>query len=618
MRLYFRVLKYIKPHWKPVSLGFFFTLTFVFFNAVSVWVSADFVRELFQSEIKQTAAVEKEGQSREEWVSQQLSKQRVYDRLKSGVSSFLVRENRFDTLKVVCLVIFLSFLLKNLSHYLHRLFFYYAQLKIVIRLRNQLQEKILRLPLSFFHKQHTGNLTSIVFNDVNGIQTVLDSSFVKIFLAPLQIISYLAVLLMISWKLTVATFLLLPLSGYLLVKIGQSMRRKSRRVFEQISLVVTGFQESVSAIRVVKAFTAEDREIKKFAEINSNYFQKSLRAKKLDALTSPLNETIGVLIFTALLWYGGSMVFTGQGLNAEDFIRFLVFIFMIFQPLKELSGLNNILQTGLAAAERIFAFLDLPTEPYGRPNAVPFTEFRRDIVFRDVCFSYDGETPVLRNVNLEIKKGEMVAFVGHSGVGKTTLVDLIPRFYDVTSGAVLIDGIDVRDFDLTSLRNNIGIVSQETLLFNDTVRRNIGYGLAEYNDEQIIAAAKAANAWEFIRKMDQGLDTVIGERGVTLSGGQRQRISIARAILKNTPILILDEATSSLDTQSEKLVQTAIDQLMKNRTVLAIAHRLSTILHADKIFVMERGTIVDVGRHHELLQRSPLYQELYHMQFRDE
>jgi ATP-binding cassette, subfamily B, bacterial MsbA len=621
MSLYFRVLKYIRPFWKSVAVGFFFTLTYVLFNSISVWVSADFVREIFQSnapKIEKSIETPQGGGGRQEWVSDQLTKQRAYEKLKKAVASVLVQKNRFDTLKVVCFVIFISFFFKNLSNYLQRLFFYYAQLKIVIRLRDELQEKMLRLPLSFFHKRHTGALTSIVFNDVNGIQTVLDSSFVKIFLSPLQIIIYLVVLLLISWQLTLATFILLPVSGYILVKIGQSMRRKSRRVFEQISMVVTAFQESISSIRIVKAFTAEDREIKKFTGINENYFVKSFRAKKLDALTSPLNETIGVLIFTVLLWYGGVMVFKGEGVNAEDFIRFLVFLFMIFQPLKELSGLNNVLQSGLAAAERIFNFLDMQIEVYQKKGAHPLTAFNHEIVFKDVNFSYDEETPVLLDINLTIRKGEMVAFVGHSGVGKTTLVDLIPRFYDVVTGSIQIDGADVRDYQLTSLRDMIGIVSQETILFNDTVRMNIGYGVQQYTEKQVVDAAKNANAWEFIERMDNGLDTMIGERGVTLSGGQRQRISIARAILKNTPILILDEATSALDTQSEKLVQNAVDHLMQNRTVLAIAHRLSTILHADKIVVMESGRIVDIGKHHELLQRSPVYQQLYNMQFQNE
>lgn len=396
------------------------------------------------------------------------------------------------------------------------------------------------------------------------------------------------------------------------------MRRKTRRMLEQISMVVTEFQESVSAIRIVKAFTAESIESEKFSAVNDNYFKKAFRAKKLGQLTSPLNETIGVMVFSVLLWFGGVMVFQGEEMTAEVFMRFLIFLFMLFQPLRELSGLNNVLQSGMAAAERIFTYLDTQPEPYKQKGAVTIKSFNDSVVFSHVDFYYEKDVYVLRDINLVINKGEMVAFVGHSGVGKSTLVDLIPRFYDVINGSISIDGRDIRTLDLISLRDQIGMVTQETILFNDTVRHNISYGGDVYTDEEIIQAAKNANAWEFIEKMEKGLDTMIGERGVTISGGQRQRISIARAILKNRPILILDEATSSLDSQSEKLVQIAIDNLMQNRTVLAIAHRLSTILHADKIVVMDKGKVVDIGKHDELLKRSKVYQDLYNMQFQNE
>ncbi len=617
MKLYLRVLSYIKPYWKTVLVGILFTLTYIIFNSFSVWVAVDFVNELFVGEQQIAAESSPDSTSQTDMLSNKLGTQQIYKNVNAFIKSILIQDRKLDTLKVVCLVIFLSFLLKNLSLYLHRVFFYFVQLKIVVQLRDDLQRILLKLPLSFFHTRHSGKLTSVVFNDVNAIQKVLDTSFIKIFLSPLEIIFYLILLFIFSWKLTLLTFIIIPISGYLIIKIGQSMRRKTRRMLEQISLVVTAFQESISAIRIVKAFTAEQREFEKFRTINSNYFRKAFRAKRLGQLTSPLNETIGVMVFSVLLWVGGSMVFRGEEMTAEIFMRFLIFLFMLFQPLRELSGLNNVLQSGMAAAERIFTYLDSPIEPYRKSNSATLKGFNDSIVFSHVHFSYDTEQQVLRDINLVINRGEMVAFVGHSGVGKSTLVDLIPRFYDVSSGAITIDGHDVRDLDLISLRNQIGIVTQETILFNDTIRQNISYGGESFSDEEIINAAKNANAWEFIEKMEHGLDTVVGERGVTISGGQRQRLSIARAILKNTPILILDEATSALDSQSEKLVQKAIDNLMQNRTVLAIAHRLSTILHADKIVVMDKGQIVDCDTHEELLKRSPVYQDLYNMQFQN-
>jgi subfamily B ATP-binding cassette protein MsbA len=616
MKLYLRVISYIKPYWKTVLAGILFTLLYIIFSSVSLWVAVDFVNELFVPE-KTQAEQAPQPKSQADILTDRLGEQQqqLYEKINAVGKAILIQDNKFDTLKVVCFVIFLSFLLKNISLYLHRVIFHYVELKIVVQIRNDLQHRLMQLPLSFFHTRHSGKLTSVVFNDVNAIQKVLDSSFVKVFLAPMQIISYLVLLFIFSWKLTIITFILIPISGVLILKIGQSMRRRTRRMLEQVSLVVTAFQESVSAIRIVKAFTAEIKESEKFQFINNNYFKKAFRAKRLGQLTSPLNETIAVSVFAVLLWFGGTMVFRGEGMTAELFMRYLIFLFMLFQPLREFAGLNNVLQSGMAAAERIFNFLDTPTEPYTKANAVSITKFEDSIVFSDVFFFYDEEVNVLRNINLVINKGEMVAFVGHSGVGKSTLVDLIPRFYDVTSGSISIDGHDVRDLDLISLRDQIGMVTQETLLFNDSIRYNISYGGEGYSDEDIIAAAKSANAWEFIEQMEHGLDTIVGERGVTISGGQRQRLSIARAILKNTPILILDEATSALDSQSEKLVQNAIEKLMHNRTVLAIAHRLSTIMHADKIVVMDKGQIVDVGKHEELLKSSPVYLHLYKMQF---
>jgi subfamily B ATP-binding cassette protein MsbA len=411
------------------------------------------------------------------------------------------------------------------------------------------------------------------------------------------------------------TFLVVPLSTVVIVKIGQSMRRRSRRVFRQIADVVANFQEAISAIRIVKAFTNEDKEINKFSDSNYQWFRKLFRANQLKFATSPINEILFVFILVFLLWYGGNMVYSNTGLSAEDFIRFLVFLFTMFQPIKDLSGINNVIQTGLAAAERIFDILETKQEVYNKPGALSLGTFNGEIKYENVSFRYDEDNPeVLKNINLTIPKGKMVAFVGHSGSGKTTLVNLLPRFYEITKGKLTIDGNDIKDLTLSSLRKQMGIVTQDTVLFNDTVRGNIAYGLDNCSEEDIIDAAKTANAWEFIKDLPNGLDTHIGEKGIRLSGGQKQRLSIARAVLKNPPILILDEATSALDTESERLVQDAIDNLLKSRTVLVIAHRLSTVTNAGLIVVMNQGEIVDTGTNDELLKSSAIYQNLSQQQ----
>ena len=372
------------------------------------------------------------------------------------------------------------------------------------------------------------------------------------------------------------------------------------------------FQEGISAIRIVKAFTNENKEIEKFHGSTFKHYKNVFRANRLKFATSPINEVLLVFILVFLLWYGGNMVYSKSGLAAKDFIRFLLFLLPCFNRLKISTGINNILQTGVAAAERVFEVIDSEAELYDRPNAIDKNDFEDQIEFKNVSFQYSEEDPfVLNNINLTVNRGEMVAFVGHSGSGKTTLVNLVPRFYEVNQGTLTLDGIDIRDIKLKSLRKLMSIVTQDTVLFNDTVRMNIAYGLDNVSQDDLIHAAKSANAWEFIKKMDNGLDTHIGEKGVRLSGGQKQRLSIARAILKNPPILILDEATSSLDTESERLVQEAIDKLLQSRTVLVIAHRLSTIKNASRIVVLNSHQIEAIGNHEALYENSKVYKNLY-------
>lgn len=628
MKLFLKIITFARQFWKLITLSIILSFLYVIFNNFSLWISVDFIGELFVSNKTPVSTIGSlPSADRDSGVSipdtaghsvgVDVSKSKgLYNRVKHAVKEMIIKQDKTETLKIVCLLIFLSFLVKNIILYVRAIIIFYVQINITIKLRILIYNALLRLPLSFMERKRTGEFISIAFNDVNSVNGVIQNSYGTLVMTPFQVMANIAILFLISWKLTLISFVIIPISGILITKIGQSIRRKSRRVFRQNANVVTVFQEALTSLRIVKAFTNEDKEEGRFKETNRQFFKLTLRSQRLKELTSPLNETLGAFILIFLLWYGGNMVYNNVGLGAEDFTRFLVFLFMMFQPLKKFSGLNNTIQTGLAAAERIFNTLEIQPEVYEKPGAVQLSSFQNSIRFENVSFRYDDHGPiVLRDIDLEIKKGQMVALVGPSGAGKSTLSDLIPRFYDATSGRILIDGTDVRDFTIKSLRSKIGMVTQDSILFNDTIRANIGYGMENASEDDIIEAARAANAWEFISEMDKGLDTIIGERGIKLSGGQKQRLSIARAILKNPPILILDEATSSLDTESEKLVQDAIDNLMENRTVLVVAHRLSTITHADNIVVLERAKAICQGNHGELLRNCPKYKTLYEIQF---
>ncbi len=617
MKFYIRVLQFLKPHWRLISLSILLTFFYIIFNSASLWISVDFIRELFEPQgIQIEAAAEQNPDSKAEGLKTLLEgKDSFYREINLFIKKLIVKEDKYETLKMVCLLILVTFLMKNIIAYFRRLLLNFIELKIIVDLRNALNRAFLHLPLSYYEKHDSGEATSILFNDGKAMKDMLNNSFGRMMLAPMQILTNLVILVMISWKLSLITLTVVPLIALVIVNIGKVIRRRSRRVFKQIAQVLSVFQESVNAIRIVKAFTNEEKEIDKFEKANNKFFRTNFRANRIGYLTSPLNESLVVIVLIALLWYGGGMVYEGE-LMADDFMRYLIFLVTLFQPLKDVSQMNSVIQVGMAAAERVFGALDAVPEVYEKPGAREISGFNKNIVYKDVWFRYNDDEPyALKDINLTIAKGQSVAFVGHSGAGKSTLVDMIPRFYDTTRGTVSIDGVNVQDIALKSLRNQIGIVTQESILFNDTIRANIGYDKPDATDEEIIEAAKIANAWEFIRRMDQGLDTIVGERGNKLSGGQKQRLSIARAVLKNPPILILDEATSALDTESERLVQNAITRLMQKRTVLVIAHRLSTITNVDKIVVMKQGEIVETGTHRELLEKSGIYRTLTQSQF---
>ncbi len=431
-----------------------------------------------------------------------------------------------------------------------------------------------------------------------------------------MIIVFVIILFNISWQLTLVAIIVLPLTTFIVRKIGNSLRRRSIRVQEKIADITSVLQETISGIKVVKAFAMENYENKKFRERTGDHFRAVIRQIRTLRLANPISETIGIAVMVGVILYGGVLVLEGNSLHPEDFMRFLFILFAILDPLKSLTEVNNNIQIALASGKRIFDLIDEPVRVIEKPNASEIKEFKNSINYENVSFRYnpDGEE-VLKNINLEVKKNQKVALVGSSGSGKTTLVNLLPRFYDVESGSIKIDGKDICDFTLSSLRSLMGIVTQDVILFNDTVKNNIAYGVEDYSDDEIKKAASLSNSLQFINELPNGFDTVIGERGMFLSGGQRQRISIARAILKNPPILIFDEATSSLDSESELLIQEAIENLVKDRTALVIAHRLSSILNSDKIIVIEDGEIVDEGTNTELLKRSGRYRQLYELQF---
>ena len=453
-------------------------------------------------------------------------------------------------------------------------------------------------------------------NDVEQLQVALAVVFQRLFVEPINILTFVTLLFIISWKLALIAIVIIPLAGIAIISIGRSIRRKSRRTQAKIAEIMQILTETLSSIRIVKAFVNEKEEVKKFTGESQNYFKLLLKRARLDLISAPVTESFGVIIGVVLLWYGGLEVLSNQGVSAEDFIRFIVILFSILGPIKQMSNVNLKIQVGAASAERIFELLDTPPEIVEDLNPVDLKVFKNSIEFDKVHFEYnDGDTLVLDQVTFSIKKGEVVAMVGPSGSGKSTIADLIPRFYDVTTGSIKIDGHDLRKATLSSIRGNMGIVTQEVILFNDTIKNNIAYAQPNVTDEAIMKAAEAANALDFIEKTPEGFNTLIGERGVNLSGGQKQRLAIARALLKNPPILILDEATSALDTESEKKVQNAIENLMKDRTALVIAHRLSTVQNADKIIVIDNGQVVEIGTHNELYENGGLYRRLYDIQF---
>ena len=602
-----RLFRFVLAHWPFLLLSTLAAFFFVIFNSASIWITATMINNILIDFNEMLA-------ENQRLVS--LSELTMNDRLKLFSNSLLLRDTAISTVSAVCVALIVVFSAKNISLYIKNITLSIVQYRLIRDLRNKLYSHFHYLSLSYFNKNKSGELTAVLVNDIDNMRNSLSIMFQKLFVEPINIIILMSLLFIVSTKLALIALLIIPVSGIIIFGISHSIRRRSARSQAQLAGMTSMIAETIGSMRIVKAFATKGFEINRFAKETQKYYKLMIRRDRLRFVSSPVSETFGATIAALLLWVGARDVLVIESISSEDFLRFILLLFSLFQPLKNLTNVVNELQNGLASADRVFAIMDIKSDIQDVDNAFKVKDLNSSLSFNDVSFTYGNkDEKVLNNINFKINMGEIFALVGPSGAGKSTLVDLIPRFYDTLSGSIKIDGKDIKDLELKSLRSLMGIVTQETFLFDDTVKANISYGVENISDDEIKDASKAANAHEFIRKLPDGYNTIIGERGVSLSGGQKQRIAIARAIVKNPPILILDEATSSLDSESEKHVQSAIENLMSERTVFVIAHRLSTVHNANKILVLENGQIVQEGKHDDLINVDGLYKQLHKMQF---
>lgn len=598
-----KILKYITPFWARVSLNVLFNFLSALFSLFSLTMIIPFLGILFQN---QKMVYERMPLS--------LSIEAIQNNFNYFLSQLIENRGEIHALVAIGFIVIITSMLKNGFKYLALYHLTPVRTGVARDLRNDIYRKTIDLPLSYYSKERKGDTISRISNDVNQIEISIISSLEMLFREPLTIVIYLSSLIIMSPSLSLVVFVLLPISALIIGRIGKSLKGTALKGQKKLGLILSVMEETLGGLRIIKAFNAEDKMNNRFLSLNSFYSRIMTKMYRRQYLASPISEFMGTLVVVIIMWYGGSMVLSGNiSLSSQGFIGYLAVFSQIINPAKSFSQAWYNIQKGMASAERIDEIMQADNQIFESPEAASKKDFLSDIRFNQVSFKYE-DTYVLDNINLNIEKGQRIAFVGQSGAGKSTLVDLIPRFYDVSEGEIAIDGIPIKSLRIKDIRSLIGYVNQEPILFNDTFFNNIAFGKTNVSEEAVMEAARIANAHEFIISTPLGYHTNIGERGGKLSGGQRQRISIARAVLQNPPILILDEATSSLDTESEKLVQEALHNIMQNRTSIVIAHRLSTIVNADTICVMHEGKIVEKGSHEELLRKKGVYKKLQDLQ----
>ncbi len=603
MKKFYRVLAYIKPYYGYAGLNVLFNILTIVFSLFSFALLIPFLNLLFgiNDLVTEKPVFEYTTQS-------------FLDYLNYQISSIIISDGKIQALVYICLILIIAFFLRNLSRFFAMYFMANVRIGSIKGIRNDIYTKILTLPLSFFTKHKKGDIIARVTTDVQEVEFSIMNYLEMIVRDPVTIIAYIAFMVSMSPQLTLFVLIILPLTGFLIGRIGKSLRKQSKIGMTKFAGLLSTIEESISGLRIIKAFNAIDYSNDKFKYNNNDYSRLLIWIYRKRDLSSPLSEFLSSVVIIVVLWFGGRMVLSDNPtIQAADFITYIVVFSQIIPPAKTFAQGFYSIQKGIASADRIFEVLDAEEVIEEKPDAIPVKSFNKSIEYRDVSFKYENEY-VLKNINLKIEKGKVIALVGESGGGKSTMADLLPRFYDVVDGELLIDGKNIKDLKIDDTRALMGIVSQESILFNDNIFNNIAFGMSDVRREHVIEAAKVANAHEFILETENGYETNIGDRGMKLSGGQRQRLSIARAVLANPPILILDEATSSLDTESEKLVQKALFNVMKDRTTVVIAHRLSTIQHADEIIVLKNGEIVERGTHTKLISMNGVYTRLQQLQ----